>query len=173
MKEVVQASDIMKIADISSYARENYHQINSILDFLDSCNETHFLINDSEIASVDIIGITEENVDDIESILDKEISTTTPISNLKCVHLFPKGNVPWTAWLIYSAIKRWGKKYEVKASETQFRQSIPLIAPKGELCVEKVDDLSINGELTIADDLSDIDNLIEDFDFEELGLDEL
>ena len=66
-----------------------------------------------------------------------------------------------------------GKKYEVKASETQFRQSIPLIAPKGELCVEKVDDLSINGELTIADDLSDIDNLIEDFDFEELGLDEL
>ena len=66
MKEVVQASDIMEIADISSYARENYHQINSILDFLDSCNETHFLINDSEIASVDIIGITEENVDDIE-----------------------------------------------------------------------------------------------------------
>lgn len=173
LKEVVQASDIMEIADISSYARENYHQINSILDFLDSCNETHFLINDSEIASVDIIGITEENVDDIESILDKEISTTIPISNLKCVHLFPKGNVPWTAWLIYSAIKRWGKKYEVKASETQFRQSIPLIAPKGELWVEKVDDLSITGELTIADDLSDIDNLIEDFDFEELGLDEL
>lgn len=173
LKEVVQASDIMEIADISSYARENYHHINNILDFLDSCNETHFLINDSEIASVDIIGITEENVDDIENVLEKEISTTVPISNLKCVHLFPKGNVPWTAWLIYSAIKRWGKKYEVKASETQFRQSIPLIAPKGKLCVEEVDDLSNNEELTIADDLSDIDNLIEDFDLEELGLDEL
>ena len=95
LQEVVRGSDTMEIADISTYARKNYHQINNILDFLDSCNDTHLLINVSEIASIDIIGITVEDVIDIEKILDKEVTTTIPINNLKCVHLFPKLNVPW------------------------------------------------------------------------------
>ena len=157
LQEVVQSSDIMEIADISRYARKNYHQINNILEFLDSCNETHFLINASEIASIDIIGITE----------------AMPIRNLKLVHLLPKINVTWSEWLIYSAIKRWGKKYDVIASETQLKQSIPLIAPKGKMHVDNVNIMPSSGDLAIADDLNNIDDLIGDFDLEELGLDEL
>ena len=173
LQEVVQSSDIMEIADISRYARKNYHQINNILEFLDSCNETHFLINASEIASIDIIGITEETVNDIEKILDKEVSEAMPIRNLKLVHLLPKINVTWSEWLIYSAIKRWGKKYDVIASETQLKQSIPLIAPKGKMHVDNVNIMPSSGDLAIADDLNNIDDLIGDFDLEELGLDEL
>ena len=96
-----------------------------------------------------------------------------PINGLKCVHLFPEINVPWTEWLIYSVIKKWGKKYEVKASEVQLKQAVALIAPKGKLCVDEILDLQDNGKLAIADDLSNIDNLIEDFELEELELDEL
>ena len=48
-----------------------------------------------------------------------------------------------------------------------------LIAPKGKLCVDEILDLQDNGKLAIADDLSNIDNLIEDFELEELELDEL
>ena len=173
LQEVVVASDTMDIADISAYARKNYHQINNILEFLDNCNETHLLINVSEIASIDIIGITAEKANDIENILDKEVNTTMPINGLKCVHLFPEINVPWTEWLIYSVIKKWGKKYEVKASEVQLKQAVALIAPKGKLCVDEILDLQDNGKLAIADDLSNIDNLIEDFELEELELDEL
>lgn len=173
LQEVVQSSDIMEIVDISRYARKNYHQINNILEFLDSCNETHFLINASEIASIDIIGITEETVNDIEKILDKEVSEAMPIRNLKLVHLLPKINVTWSEWLIYSAIKRWGKKYDVIASETQLKQSIPLIAPKGKMHVDNVNIMPSSGDLAIADDLNNIDDLIGDFDLEELGLDEL
>ena len=143
------------------------------MEFLDNCNETHLLINVSEIASIDIIGITAEKANDIENILDKEVNTTMPINGLKCVHLFPEINVPWTEWLIYSVIKKWGKKYEVKASEVQLKQAVALIAPKGKLCVDEILDLQDNGKLAIADDLSNIDNLIEDFELEELELDEL
>lgn len=172
IQEVVQASDTMEIAEISSFARNNYHQINNILGFLDSCNETHFLINSSEIASIDIIGITKEHVERIENILDKEVGTTMPISNLKCVHLFPTLNLPWTEWLIYSAIKRWGTRYEVRASEAQLKQSLALIAPKGKMQIDELENLAINDKLIIADDLKNIDDLIEDFELEELGLDE-
>lgn len=141
IQEAVQASDTMEIAEISSYARKNYHQINNILGFLDNCNETHFLINDSEIASIDIIGVTEDDVKDIEDILDKEVKTTLPISNLKCVHLFPTINLPWTEWLIYSAIKRWGTRYEVQASGSQLKQSLALIAPKGKMRIDEIENL--------------------------------
>lgn len=173
LQEVVRGSDTMEIADISTYARKNYHQINNILDFLDSCNDTHLLINVSEIASIDIIGITVEDVIDIEKILDKEVTTTILINNLKCVHLFPKLNVPWNEWLIYSVIKKWGERYEVKASEAQLKQAVALIAPKGKLCTEIIDNISDNEKLAIADDLSNIDDLIENFELEELELDEL
>lgn len=173
LQEVVQASDVMEISDISVYARKNYHQINNILGFLDTCNETHFLINNSEIASIDIIGITETDIDNIEKTLEKEVKDVMAINNLKCVHMFPKVNFPWTEWLIYSGIKRWGKKYEVKPSESQLKQAIALIAPKGKMVVEKAENLSENSELVIADDLSNIDDLIENFALEELELDEL
>ena len=173
LQEVVQSSDIMEIADISAYARKNYHQINNILEFLNGCNETHFLINASEVASIDIIGINEEMVNDIEDILDKEVSETMPIRSLKFVHLFPKINIMWSEWLIYSAINRWGKRYDVMASGTQLRQSVPLIAPKGKMCVDNVNDMPENGDLAISDDLSNIDELIGGFNLEELGLDEL
>ena len=48
-----------------------------------------------------------------------------------------------------------------------------LIAPKGKLCTEIIDNISDNEKLAIADDLSNIDDLIENFELEELELDEL
>lgn len=66
-----------------------------------------------------------------------------------------------------------GKKYDVIASETQLKQSIPLIAPKGKMHVDNVNIMPSSGDLAIADDLNNIDDLIGDFDLEELGLDEL
>lgn len=173
LQEMIQDSDTMEVADISLYARKNFHQIGNILEFLDSCNDTHFLISSSEIASIDIIGIKESDVIEIEAILKNEVVSTMPISNLKCVHAFPKINISWNEWLIYSAIKRWGKKYEVQASESQLKQAVPLIAPKGEMSISNLENMDVNSELTVADDLNDIDKLIENYALEELELDEL
>ena len=92
---------------------------------------------------------------------------------MKCVHAFPKINISWNEWLIYSAIKRWGKKYEVQASESQLKQAVPLIAPKGEMSISNLESMDVNSELTVADDLNDIDKLIENYALEELELDEL
>lgn len=172
LQEMVQESDVIEISEISNYAKKQYHQINNMLDFLNSCNETHFLINADEVASVDIIGITEKDVGEIEQILDKEVSKVMPINNLKYVHLFPKIEFPWTEWLIYSAIKRWGKKYEVQSSEAQLRHSVPLIAPMGKMYLDEMKNIQNEGELMVADDLNNIDDFISDFSLEELDLDE-
>ena len=57
--------------------------------------------------------------------------------------------------------------------KTQLKQSIPLIAPKGKMHVDNVNIMPSSGDLAIADDLNNIDDLIGNFDLEELGLDEL
>lgn len=66
-----------------------------------------------------------------------------------------------------------GKKYEVQASESQLKQAVPLIAPKGEMSISNLENMDVNSELTVADDLNDIDKLIENYALEELELDEL
>lgn len=176
LKEMIQNSDQMSISDILSYARTNYHQINSILDFLDTCNETHLLIGSDEIASIDIIGITESDAKEVEQIILEEVIETKPISQLKCVHRFRKLNIQWTEWLIYSVIKKWGTELEVVPSANQFRQSVPLIARTGNMDLSGYENISLQeaGSIAVADDLSNIDELIGDYLLEGMeGLDDI
>ena len=176
LKEMIQDSDQMSISEILTYARTNYHQINSILEFLDTCNETHLIINSDEIASIEIIGITEDMANEIESIMLEEVEKTMPISQLRSVHRFPKLAVKWNEWLIYSVIKKWGKELEVAPSANQFRQSVPLVARKGKISTEGFDNVTSEqiGSIAVADDLSNIDDLISDLIENELeGLDDI
>ena len=176
LKEMIQDSDQMSITEILTYARTNYHQINSILEFLDTCNETHLLISSDEIASIEIIGITDAEAKEIESIILEEVTDTLPISQLKCIHRFPKLNVQWNEWLIYSVIKKWGIYLEVMPSANQFRQSVPLIARRGQLDTASFENISLQeaGTIAVADDLSNIDELIGDYLLEGMeGLDDI
>ena len=53
--------------------------------------------------------------------------------NLQYWGALPTIKVPWTEWLIYSVLKKWGKNIEVAPSYGQFRMAIPLVAPKGKM----------------------------------------
>lgn len=175
LREMVKDSDTMEISAIQSYARNNFRQIYSILEFIDACNETHLLINKEEIASIELIQVNAEICSEIEQIISEEIDKTTPISRLKCINRFPKVQFQWSEWLIYSVIKKWGTQLEVAASSNKFNQSIPLISIAGKMNTTPFINAVTNSTSTVmlADDLSNIDELISDLIISEDILDDL
>lgn len=176
LREIIHEADRMYISEIQMHAKTNFHQICSILDYIDTFNESHLVISQNEIATFDVIGISEEYARKIENIILEEIVLTMPIAQLKCIHRFPKLNVPWTEWLIYSIINKWGVQLEVTPSASQFKQAIPFIGKLGMKNEFIMGNISIEevGELFLADDLTDIDDLISDYIIDDLeDLDEL
>lgn len=71
-------------------------------------------------------------------------------------------NVPWTDWLLYSILNKWSKVFDVGPSNSQLRQAVPLIAPKGKLDIRPFVNLSVYDNMRLADDLNNIDDLLED-----------
>ena len=174
--EMVRGCDKIEIYEIQDFAKTYHFQLNSILDFIDSCNDTHILANNSTVISIEVAGLNEAIVNIIEKEILGEIRGTIPITQLQCIHKFPKIPIQWNEWLIYSVIKKWGTSLEVAASANQFRQSVPLVSKKGQMNRESFENISVEeaGSISVVDDLTNIDDLIGKYLMEDLGgLDEL
>ena len=76
----------------------------------------------------------------------------------------PTIKVPWTEWLIYSVIVKWGTKLVAATSSNQFRLSVPLIAPIDNYDPTAFKDMDKGDDQIafVADDLSDMDSLLEE-----------
>ena len=163
--EWVKSQALISIKDITLYAKELKYQVYSILDLMNSYNDSHLLINAESIASFEYIGITQEIAEKVETIVTSGISGTVLISSLSCINSLPKLNIPWTEWLIYSVLLKWGKNTDLSVTNKYFYYAHPVVAPKGKLDISDVniDELSTtgNGEF-IIDDLDNIDDLIAD-----------
>jgi len=170
LHEMVTESECILLSDILSVARENHFQVMSILEFANSCNATHLLINEKELASLAYIGVTEEIAKEIEVYVLNEINNLSYVADLQCVQNFPKLNVPWTSWLIYSVLHKWATRLDVISSSTVFKQSNPLVAAKGEWRKEDIDamgDARIS-DAYVPDDIDNIDELISDLIIDEI-----
>ena len=165
---MVEESDVIALADVVSVARENHFQINSILEFANSCNETHLLINDKELAAINYTGINDEIAKQVESCIVNEITGTMYISDIQCTHKFSKVNVPWTNWLIYSIILKWSTQLDVAVTSTTFRQAQPIIALKGRLEMDEIESNVNTSDVYVPDNLDDIDALISDIIIDEI-----
>lgn len=164
LKDIIIESERIGISEIQAFTREHRVQINT-REFINSFNDTHLLINDLEIATIEYIGVTEKISDIIESRILAEIDSTTPIHQLECIHSLPGINVEWDVWLIYSILNKWSTKLEVGASAPQFNQSYPIVAPIGRLDTTMIEESKgkYESRIVLADDLSEIDELISDF----------
>lgn len=172
LRDLVANSETIEISDIIAFAKENNYAIYSILELINSFNETHLLISRDTLATLEYIGINENIAKEVLSALQGEIVDTVLVTSLECIYKLPKLNVPWTEWLVYAVVNRYGESIEVGTTSNQFRLSVPIIAPKGKLNREKFDGVSVDTTASIAqaDDLDNIDDLISDFielDFDE------
>lgn len=170
MHEMVEIAEKIYLSEIVNFAKENHFQLNSILEFAVSCNDTHLLLNNTELASFKYIGVNEYIAKEVENIILDEIKGTTYISDMQCIYKFPKINVKWTEWLIYTLLCKWGKNVDVTVTSTTFRYAQAVIAPKGDMCTENLEKRINNSSenMYLPDDLENIDDLVIDISFDEL-----
>ena len=170
----IKNSKIVKINDIVEFCKDNHYQMTSLLNYLNTLNDRFLIISSDEIANINYTGMTEEIAKQVEQMILEEIDRCVYIADLACIHDFPKVKVPWSEWLIYSALLKWGSMVEVSTSSNQFRYATPLVAPIGKM------DLSIVADeekytprsVTLTDDLDQIDDLIADYIDDEIDLGE-
>ena len=170
LHDLVVNSDEIAITEITSFAKDNHYEISSILELLNSFNNTHLLMDRNTIATIDHIGVNDRIAEEVISILCSEITETTLITDLECIYRLPKINVPWTEWLVYSVVNKWGEAIVAGTTSNQFKLSAPVVAPQGMLYVQKYEGISVDTATSImqVDDLDNIDELIGDVLFENI-----
>ena len=164
LHDLIYSTDEFEISEISEFAKENRYQIQSLLEFINGCNDKYLLINATTMMKIESIGITKEMVESIDKLFANEITNTTPIFKLQIWDKLPKINVPWTDWLLYSMLNKWGHKVSVSTSSNQFRMAVPLVAPIGKMDTAAFADVVPNkqDDSVKIDNLDDIDSLLED-----------
>ena len=161
LHDLIYSGDEFAISDIKEFCKEHRFQIQSLLDYGNACNDRFFWRDKYTIVSIESTGITESISQTVDEIIAAEVSCTQPISQITCWHRLPRIVVPWTEWLIYSAINKWGRRLTVATSSNQLRMAVPLIAPQGEMAADAFKEMP--AESTQIDDLDNIDDLIADF----------
>ena len=169
IEEYILANEIVEIAEILDKAKELHYQILDILKFINSWNSSHIMINKEEMGTFEYIGITQAVVEDVEEKIFSEITETMPIANLKCIYQMPELKVPWTEWLIYSVINKWGVRLEVNTTSNQFRSAIPVISKIGQYNPAVILDIDVESSVVQIDDLDNIDMLISGYILDDMG----
>lgn len=164
LHDQIYSFDEFTVSDISEFCKENHFQILSLLDFVNSCNDQFLLVDGNTIMKIEQIGLTEDMANYVEDLIISQISETTPFCQLSLWNKLPSITVPWTDWLLYSVINKWGKKTVVSTTSNQFRLSVPLVAPAGKMdaSIFKDFDTSIASTINIVDNLDNIDELLEE-----------
>lgn len=162
--DFVYSKDEIAISELSDFARENYFQIQSLLDYINGCNDEFLLVNDDCMMKIDKTGINKNIGEAVDNVIASKITDTEIISNLDIWSELPSINIPWTDWLIYSVIVKWGKKTTAGTSSNQFKLSVPLVAPQDNFNSDKFSGVEKSHSTVYfkTDNLDDIDSLLED-----------
>lgn len=171
LHDLIYSSDEFTVSEISEFSRDNRFQIYSLLEYVNGCNDEFLIINDDTMMRIEKTGIDEAIAHQVEDTIYEAITETTPVKNLSIWADLPVIKVPWTEWLIYSIIFKWGSKLIAATSSNQFRLSVPLVAPADNYDPFAFKDMDKDGSSIsfVADDLSNIDALLEDIiDFDVL-----
>lgn len=164
LHDLIYSSDEFTVSEISEFNRDNHFQINSLLEYVNGCNDEFLLVDGDTMMKIERTGIDESIALQVENIIFDAISETTPVKNLSVWSDLPTIKVPWTEWLIYSVIFKWGTKLLAATSSNQFRLSVPLVAPVDNYDPSAFKDMEKDDSSVsfVADDLSDMDSLLED-----------
>ena len=174
LRALIYSNDKFEINGISDFVKENYYQIQCLLDYFNTLNNDYFILDNDYLISLTAVGITVDVAKEVEKAILSEINTYMWLQNLTCINKLPRIKVPWTNWLIYSTINRWGENLFVTTNTKFFKAAIPIVYlrsmdEKDVLQVFNAQYMKDNvSEAFHADNLDDIDDLISDYIEEEL-----
>lgn len=159
--ELLDQQDVTEIEELLNLASECRFQMVGLLDFLHMFSGTHLILDKTRLIKISATGIDEVIFRNVEALILNEIQGTKVISQLRCQELFPRVNIEWSEWIIYSSINRWGDKLEVGLTTRVFKDAVALVAPVGLLNPDEFSDVLATTKYQ-ADNLDNIDDLIAD-----------
>lgn len=164
LHDFIYTKDEITVSQIGDFARDNHFQIQSLLEYVNSCNDEYLLVNDNLLMRIDLTGVNEFIAEKVDNVIADEICETEIISNLDIWQKLPNIRIPWTDWLIYSIVTKWGKRNVAGTSSNQFRLSVPIVAPVDNFDADKFAGVekSQSSNYFEADNLDNIDALLED-----------
>lgn len=164
LKELIYSTDRISITDIRLFAKENWFQIQSIIEYINACNDEFLLIDRDTMMRIEKVNVNESIARQIEECVAQTVTHTIPIHQLTVWGKLPALSVPWTDWLLYSIINKWGSRLSVGTSSNQMKMAVPLVAPLGELTLTGFSGpvISSGGTMIKIDNLDNLDELLED-----------
>lgn len=131
----------IRIEDFNNYLSRLKLSNAGFFNILDSMINVVCLENEKSIIHWKMIDIDREQIDLIEELIYWEIALekTMAITDLQCAFYFPKLNIDWDEWFIYSLIKKYSNRIIAVPSSRQFRYSTPVITIEKE-----IDDFELN-----------------------------
>lgn len=170
----VNKHETVTVAQITEFIRSTKINVPSLLDLIDACNDRFLLTDSNTLQLIESTGVDCETTQEIEDMILLEITETVRIRDLLCWGQLPAVKVPWTDWLVYSVLRKWGNKVEVAPSNPQFKYAVPLVAPAGKMDTTqyietfKVDSQTGQGAPVAIHDLDRIDDILVDILSEDL-----
>lgn len=131
--------DELSIEDIKNIADSYHFTVFSYIELAEKLNDKFLMIDSNNFLDISKTGVSESTAERIEELITNEATQTMPVKDLLCKFQYPKINVPWTDWLVYSILKKWGTKTAVGTVGTRLKMAIPVVAPKGKLDTSSVD----------------------------------
>lgn len=164
LHELIYSSESIGILEIREFMKENQFQIQSMIEYVNTCNDEYLLIDRDTLMRIDKIGISAEDSEEIDRIIAQSMVKTTPIAQLDIWSSLPPLNVPWTEWLLYSVLNKWGNRVEVGTSSNRMREAVPLVAPVGKYDASEFADLTAPSSSSAIriDNLDHLDELLAD-----------
>ncbi len=121
--------EVIEVSSLASLAKSKNIIINSLINLINSHNDTHLLVDKETLVPISKIGINEKIYSEVEKMILAEVKNkdSKAISNLKCIDKLPKINYKWNEWLIYSCVNKYSIALEVGLSNMRYGYSYPLV----------------------------------------------
>ncbi len=158
------------ISELTAFSREIHYQLGSVTDYIIEL-DNYYLINSDEATSKENIGLTAEIINEVLLQIKNEVNVSIPVFQLSCVSQFPKINVKWNEWLIYSIVRKHSTDVDAIMSTNKLKSALPILYPKGSVVDidEYTNIVSPNkGYLEQTDDLERIDDLLGEISVEDI-----
>lgn len=168
LEDYIRYKEKVAVSDILQYARDNYMNVQSIVELLNSLNRTHMFLNKYEMIRNSKVIVSYEMEKQIIKVFEKELEKHNglmAICQMELAHELPDIDYEWNEWLLYSIMRKSKKYPTVFLSSNTYKEAVPMVTSRyqyEETEVTKIADECKNRQLKVADNMNNIDELLED-----------
>ena len=168
LEDYIRYKEKIAVSDILKYARDNYMNVQSIVELLNSLNRTHIFLNKYEMIRTSKVIVSYAMEKQIINVFEKELEKHNglmAICQMELAHELPNIDYEWNEWLLYSIMRKSKKYPTVFLSSNTFKEAVPMVTSRYQYDENEVTQIANecrNRQLKVADNMNNIDELIED-----------